>query len=126
VQPQPHPPGAITDSTRPRTVQFARDHGCTKPGCTAPASRCQAHHVSTNWRDDGPTDITNLTLACGPHNRLADTAGWTTTIGPDGRTHWTPPPLLDIGQPRTNQYHHPTLYPAEGEDADGETDSPTS
>ncbi|RUP30648.1 MAG: HNH endonuclease, partial [Mycolicibacterium sp.] len=53
--------------------------------------------------------------------------GWSTTMGPDGRTHWTPPPLLDVGQPRTNQYHRPTLYPAEGEGGgDGETDSPAS
>ncbi|MUL46049.1 HNH endonuclease, partial [Mycobacterium sp. CBMA293] len=100
-----------------------RDHGCTKPNCTAPASRSQAHHVNQDWRDGGKTDITNLGLACGCDNRLADTGGWTTTMGPDGRVHWTPPPLLDVGQPRTNHYHHPTLYPTEGEDDDDETDS---
>jgi hypothetical protein len=113
-----------TATVAQRFALFARDLGCTKPHCTAPASRSQAHHVNTNWRDDGPTDITNLTLACGPDNRLADTGGWTTTMGPDGRTHWTPPPLLDVGQPRTNQHHRPTLYPAECGDADGgESDS---
>ncbi|UCZ62186.1 HNH endonuclease signature motif containing protein [Mycolicibacterium phocaicum] len=118
---------ARTASTAQRLALFARDLGCTKPNCTAPASRSQAHHVNTNWRDDGPTDITNLTLACGPDNRLADTGGWTTTMGPDGRTHWTPPPLLDVGQPRTNQYHHPTLYPTERGDDDGdESDSAAS
>jgi len=109
-----------TATVAQRFALFARDLGCTKPNCTAPASRSQAHHVNTNWRDDGPTDITNLTLACGPDNRLADTGGWSTTMGPDGRTHWTPPPLLDVGQPRTNQYHRPTLYPAERGDTDGE------
>ncbi|MUL78289.1 HNH endonuclease signature motif containing protein [Mycolicibacterium sp. CBMA 226] len=115
-----------TATVAQRFALFARDRGCTKPHCTAPASRCQAHHVNTNWRDDGPTDITNLTLACGPHNRLADTGGWTTTMK-NGRTHWTPPPLLDVGQPRTNHYHHPTLYPTEtGDNNDGETDSPAS
>ena len=51
-----------------------------------------------------------MTLACGRDNRLVDTGGWSTTMGPDGRTHWTPPPLLDVGQPRTNHYWHPTLY----------------
>ncbi|MGX9673293.1 DUF222 domain-containing protein [Mycobacterium sp. HM-7] len=105
-----------------RIMLFARDRGCTKPGCTAPASRCQAHHAVSNWRDDGQTDITDLTLACGCDNVLADTGGWSTTMK-NGRAHWTPPPLLDVGQPRTNQYHHPTLYPPEGED--GESDSPT-
>ena len=68
-----------------------------------------------------------MTLACGRDNRLADTGGWHTTMGPDGRNHWTPPPLLDVGQPRTNQYNNPTRYPAEsGDSDDGETDSPTS
>ncbi|MFL0294299.1 HNH endonuclease signature motif containing protein, partial [Mycobacterium sp. SMC-18] len=102
---------------------FARDHGCTRPNCTAPASCSQAHHI-TNWRDDGLTNIDTMTLACGRDNRLADTGGWTTTMGPHGRTHWTPPPLLDVGQPRTNHYHRPTLYPAEGDANDGESDSP--
>ncbi|MUL79121.1 HNH endonuclease signature motif containing protein [Mycolicibacterium sp. CBMA 226] len=109
-----------------RLALFAAHLGCTRPNCTAPASRSQAHHLIP-WKHGGRTDITNLTLACGCDNRLADTGGWSTTMGPDGRTHWTPPPLLDVGQPRTNQYHHPTLYPTEeeGDNDDGETDSPT-
>ncbi|MHA7662995.1 HNH endonuclease signature motif containing protein [Mycolicibacterium sp. HS_4_1] len=119
-----------TATTGQRIMLFARDRGCTKPNCTAPASRCQAHHVDTDWGDDGPTDITNLALACGCDNRAAHAGGWSTTMK-NGRAHWTPPPLLDIGQPRTNQYHHPTLYPpesedGEGEDGDGESDSPAS
>jgi hypothetical protein len=117
---------ARTASTAQRLALFARDRGCTRPNCTAPASRSQAHHI-TNWRDDGLTNVDVMTLACGRDNRLADTGGWSTTMGPDGRTHWTPPPLLDVGQPRTNYYHHPTLYPAErGDDDDGENDSPAS
>jgi len=115
---------ARTASTAQRLALFARDLGCTRPNCTAPASRSQAHHV-TNWREDGLTNVDTMTLACGCDNRLVDTGGWSTTMGPDGRTHWTPPPLLDVGQPRTNQYHRPTLYPAEGEGGgDGESDSP--
>jgi hypothetical protein len=115
-----------TATVAQRFALFARDRGCTKPNCTAPASRSQAHHVDTDWFSGGLTNIGNLALACGPDNRLVDTGGWSTTMGPDGRAHWTPPPLLDVGQPRTNHYHHPTLYPAEGEDVDGESDSPTS
>ncbi|WP_036426537.1 HNH endonuclease signature motif containing protein [Mycobacterium sp. UNC410CL29Cvi84] len=115
-----------TATVAQRFALFARDLGCTKPNCTASASRSQAHHVDTDWRDDGPTDITNLALACGCDNRLADTGGWSTTMA-NGRAHWTPPPLLDVGQPRTNQYWHPTLYPAEsGDDEGGESDSPAS
>ncbi|MGX9672783.1 DUF222 domain-containing protein [Mycobacterium sp. HM-7] len=118
---------ARTASTAQRLALFARDRGCTRPNCTAPASRSQVHHL-TNWRDGGLTNVDVMTLACGCDNRLADTGGWRTAMGPDGRTHWTPPPLLDVGQPRTNQYHRPTLYTAErggDADGDGESDSPT-
>ncbi|MUL68339.1 hypothetical protein BOO86_27980 [Mycobacterium sp. CBMA 234] len=114
-----------TASVGQRLALFGRDHGCTRPNCPQPASRSQAHHAVSNWRDDGQTDITDMALACGCDNRAADTGGWTTTMK-NGRAHWTPPPLLDVGQPRTNQYHHPTLYPPERGDNDGETDSPAS
>jgi len=114
---------ARTASTAQRLALFGRDRGCTRPNCTAPASRSQVHHL-INWRDGGLTNIDTMTMACGSDNRLADTGGWTTTMGPDGRTHWTPPPLLDVGQPRTNHYHHPTLYPADNGDDGGESDSP--
>ena len=116
-----------TASPGQRLVLFARDRGCTRPGCTRPASRCQAHHVNADWQHGGQTDITELGLACGPDNRLVDQHNpnaWRTAMK-NGRPHWTPPPLLDTGQPRTNTYHHPQLYP-EHEDGDGETDCPAS
>ena len=28
----------------------------------------------------------------------------------DGRTDWIPPPHLDTGAPRTNDYHHPERF----------------
>lgn len=28
----------------------------------------------------------------------------------DGRTEWIPPPQLDTGQPRVNDFHHPEKY----------------
>ena len=90
-----------------RIVLYARDRGCTKPGCTAPAYWCQVHHAEDDWSAGGSTDITNETRACGPDNRLVDTGGWRTRKRKDGRTEWIPPPHLDRGQPRTNPYHHP-------------------
>jgi len=108
-----------------RLVLLARDRGCTRPGCTAPASRSQAHHADADWQHDGHTDITNLALACGPDNRLATEGGWRTTIT-GGRAHWHPPPLLDTSQPRTNTYWHPQLHPDDEDSGDGETNSPTS
>ncbi|MEQ6326640.1 HNH endonuclease signature motif containing protein, partial [Mycobacterium canetti] len=86
-----------------RIMLFAKDRGCTKPGCDAPAYHSQAHHV-TGWTSTGRTDITDLTLACGPDNRLAE-KGWTTRKNTHGDTEWLPPPHLDHGQPRTNTFH---------------------
>ncbi len=88
----------------------ALDRGCTRPGCTAPSYWCQVHHVDGWVKDDGPTDITKLTLACGPDNRLVEEGGWTTRKRKDGRTKWIPPPHLDTGQSRVNDYHHPDKY----------------
>ncbi|MGB0435469.1 MAG: HNH endonuclease signature motif containing protein, partial [Mycobacterium sp.] len=85
----------------------ARDRGCTRPGCTTPGYQCQVHHTLTDWKNGGPTNINNLTLACGPDNRLIENTDWTTTTHPTGTTEWIPPPHLDTGQTRTNNYHHP-------------------
>ncbi|MGZ5363122.1 MAG: HNH endonuclease signature motif containing protein [Mycobacterium sp.] len=93
-----------------RIVLHALDRGCTRPGCTAPGYWCQAHHVDGWVADNGRTDITKITLACGPDNRLVEVGGWTTRKRKDGRTEWIPPPHLDTGQERVNNYHHPEKY----------------
>ncbi|WP_133119226.1 HNH endonuclease signature motif containing protein, partial [Mycolicibacterium brumae] len=91
-----------------RLVLFARDKGCTKPGCTRSAYRCQAHHLTPYGRGrEGRTDIDDLGLACGGDNTMADTQNWTTHLNPDGRIEWTPPAHLDHGQPRVNPHHQP-------------------
>ena len=99
-----------TASAGQRIVLHAKDRGCTKPGCTAPGYWCQAHHVDGWAADHGPTNIDKLTLACGPDNRLVEQGGWRTRKRKDGRTEWIPPPHLDTGQPRVNDYHHPQNY----------------
>ncbi|MGV0585797.1 HNH endonuclease signature motif containing protein [Mycobacteroides chelonae] len=92
-----------------RIVLHAKDRGCSAPGCTVPGYLCQVHHVD-DWCDDGPTDIDNLTFACGPHHRLLQ-QGWTTRKRRgNGVTEWIPPPHLDTGQSRTNDYHHPERF----------------
>ncbi|MGW0163141.1 hypothetical protein ACWDUN_27860 [Mycobacterium sp. NPDC003323] len=48
-----------------------------------------------------------LGLGCAPDNHLAFDTKWATSIGEDGRIHWHPPPLLDVGQDTLNHYHHP-------------------
>ena len=93
-----------------RIVLHALERGCTRPGCTAPAYWCQVHHIDDWAADNGQTNITDLTLACGPDNRLVEDGGWTTRKRNDGRTEWIPPPQLDTGQPRVNDFHHPEKY----------------
>jgi hypothetical protein len=96
-------------TTGQRIVLHALERGCTRPGCTAPGYWCQVHHVE-GWAAGGETTITNSTLACGPDNRLVEEGGWTTRKRKDGRTEWIPPPHLDTGQTRVNDYHHPENY----------------
>ncbi len=88
-----------------RIVLYAKDRGCTTPGCDAPAYHTQVHHVR-GWAATERTDIDDLTLACGPNNRQVEEQGWTTRKNAKGETEWLPPPHLDYGQPRTNRYHH--------------------
>jgi hypothetical protein len=88
-----------------RRALAARDRGCSFPGCTRPASWCQAHHVIA-WSDGGPTDIDNLLLVCGWHHREFERRGWHVRIR-NGVPEWTPPPWLDPTQtPRRNTAHH--------------------
>ena len=97
-------------STGQRIVLYARDRGCTFPGCTAPAYHSEVHHRSADWADGGLTNIDDETLACGPDNRRVKPGSWTTRKRKDGRTEWIPPPNLDTGQARVNNYHHPQRY----------------
>ena len=69
------------------------------------------HHATQDFATGGRTDIDELTLACGPDNRLASDGGWRTRKRKDGITEWIPPPHLDRGQRRTNTYFHPEKMP---------------
>ncbi|MUM01204.1 HNH endonuclease signature motif containing protein, partial [Mycolicibacterium sp. CBMA 334] len=108
-----------------RLMLFARDRGCTRPGCTACGHRCQAHHAHKDFAQGGLTNINELTLGCGPDQRLVGPGKWTTRINHKGQCEWIPPPLLDTGQARTNTHHHPQHYLTDTDsdsEGDGETD----
>lgn len=88
-----------------RRALAGRDGGCSFPGCDAPASWCDSHHIIA-WVDDGRTDIDNLTLLCGFHHREFERRGWSCLMI-DGLPHWVPPRWLDPDQtPRVNTAHH--------------------
>jgi len=89
-----------------RIVLYAKDRGCTAPGCDVPGYLTEVHHV-TPWATTKTTHIDDLTLACGPNHKLVTPGGWQTRKRAYGRTEWIPPPDLDYGQPRVNMFHHP-------------------
>ncbi|OAN40331.1 HNH endonuclease signature motif containing protein [Mycolicibacterium iranicum] len=91
-----------------RIMLISRDGGCTKPGCTVGAYGSQVHHAVADWTDGGNTNVDEMGLACGPDNRSVDRAGgWVTRMNERHEVEWIPPPNLDTGQARINNYHHP-------------------
>ena len=81
-----------------RIVLYAKDRGCTAPGCGVPGYYCEVHHC-TPYATCHTTDVNDLTLACGPQHKITE-QGWTTRKNHRGDTEWMPPPHLDYGQPR--------------------------
>jgi hypothetical protein len=91
-----------------RLVLFAKDRGCTAPGCDVPALWTEVHH-DDEWARGGRTDVDRMTLACKPDHKMID-QGWRTIKLGDGTIQWIPPPHLDHGQVRANDYHHPERF----------------
>jgi len=58
---------------------WARDKGCTYPGCGRPPQWADAHHV-THWADGGTTSLLNLALLCGYHHAWVHQRDLTATI----------------------------------------------
>jgi hypothetical protein len=52
-----------------RRALAARDRGCAAPGCSAPVSHCDAHHV-TWWEHEGVTNVDAMALLCRHHHRM--------------------------------------------------------
>jgi Domain of unknown function (DUF222) len=98
-----------------RIVLYAKDRGCTRPGCDIPGYKCEVHHIDEG-ASCGPTDVNRRTFACGRDHPLVQPGGWTTRKRNDGTAEWIPPPHVDHGQPRTNSYHHPEELLCEDED----------
>jgi hypothetical protein len=71
-------------STGQRLVLYARDRGCTFPGCTAQAYHSQVHHRRRDWAAGGLTNIDDETLAWGKDNRRVKPGGWRTRKLPYG------------------------------------------
>ena len=87
-----------TASPAQRIMLIARDGGCTKPCCAVPAYGAQVHHALSDWADGGNTNVNEMTLACGPDNRLVD------------KDEAGPPPSTTAAT--SNGPHHHTSTPA--------------
>ena len=107
-----------------RLALHAKERGCTRPGCSVPGYWAQVHHAAADWKDDGQTNIDDLTFACGADHRMLDNTGWRTRKNTKGQTEWLPPPDLDTGQHRINGYHHPERYLLPEDDDGNESDEP--
>ncbi len=97
-------------TTAIRIALAIRDGGCVFPGCTAPPSWCDAHHID-HWEHGGTTDEHNMALLCRHHHRsVAHAAGWTMTPTGNGRFIFTSP----TGTHHHSQHHgtHPPPGPA--------------
>jgi hypothetical protein len=96
-----------TASVAQRLMLIGRDGGCTKPDCTVGPYGTQVHHAARDWANDGQTNVDEMTLACPPDNRMVGPNGWTTRMNDQHDVEWIPPPHLDTGQTRINDYHRP-------------------
>jgi hypothetical protein len=90
--------GRRTASEGQRKALALRDRGCTAPGCDAPPSWCEAHHlVSWSVRRDG--SLENLALVCDAHHDLLHQDGWSLRLTSDHRVEWIPPDSADAPDP---------------------------
>ena len=71
-----------------RLALTLRDRGCTYPGCTVPATWCDAHHL-THWARGGPTTLTNAALLCPRHHTHVHDHDLTATVTTTGVTWHT-------------------------------------
>ncbi|CAM5377497.1 HNH nuclease domain-containing protein OS=Tsukamurella paurometabola (strain ATCC 8368 / DSM/ CCUG 35730 / CIP 100753 / JCM 10117 / KCTC 9821 / NBRC 16120/ NCIMB 702349 / NCTC 13040) OX=521096 GN=Tpau_3745 PE=4 SV=1 [Tsukamurella paurometabola] len=92
-----------------RIALYGSEKGCSAPGCDAPATRTQVHHV-TEWQNGGRTDVTGLTLACDAHHSKVSPApsGMETIVVPAGeyagRIGWRR--NTTAGPHKVNHNHH--------------------
>ncbi|MFC9833353.1 DUF222 domain-containing protein [Rhodococcus sp. NPDC127530] len=83
-----------TVTKRQRKALVARDRGCAFPGCGAPPSWCEGHHI-IHWSAGGPSDMGNLVLLCGFHHRLLHHSDWEMEMGADRHPTFIPPRQVD-------------------------------
>ncbi len=82
---------------------FARDKGCSYPGCDAPLSWTQAHHV-TDFAKTKRTSVDDGTLVCRQNHAMFEQMGWQSIMLND-LPHWVAACLGRPGPTTTTQHH---------------------
>ncbi len=95
-------------STGQRKAMALRDGGCVFPGCTAPPSWSEAHHM-VEWSNDGVTDLADLASLCRHHHGVVHRKGWSIQATEDGSFWFTAPSGTSFwGQRHRRQRQGPT------------------
>jgi hypothetical protein len=89
-------------TTDQRIICYARDGGCTRPGCLEPGYHSEVHH-SPDWSAGGATDADKLFFACPPDHKLLTEGYCQTAVTEAGRLAWTD----GTTPPDVNHAHHP-------------------
>ena len=107
-----------------RDALLLRDATCTHPLCRRAASTCQADHARP-WSERGATDVDNLGMVCGPHNRAKEKTGWRVVGNPDGSRTWHHPRsgLKVRTTPTTRRLQPPAPLPPRSDDPTPATES---
>lgn len=87
-------------SPEQRRAMAIRDGGCVFPGCDAPHSWVDAHHVY-HWERLGPTDLPYLASLCRHHHGVIHRDGWSMTPDGSGRFNIITP----LGRRLISQQH---------------------
>ena len=77
-----------------RKALFARDKGCTVPGCGIPAEWCDVHHVIP-WSKGGSTNTDSMCLLCPRHHTAVHAQIWQIQMN-DGIPWVKPPGWVDV------------------------------
>jgi len=85
-------------TTAQRTVLAVLWGGCAAPGCDAPVSWCEAHHINEWAAHHGRTDIADGILLCKHHHLLFHNNGWHIQRNNHSKYWLTPPPNIDPNQ----------------------------
>ena len=78
-----------TVPTQMKRALWARDRGCSFPGCDR-KHYVDAHHIE-HWADGGATSLDNLTLLCSHHHRLLHEGGFAIRRDANGDVYFRRP-----------------------------------